>query len=553
MTKYIFVTGGVISGVGKGITAASIGAVLKAKGAQVSMQKLDPYFNVDAGLLNPAEHGECFVTRDGAETDLDLGSYERFLDEEMTDDSIATSGKLFAKLLERERAGKFHGKSVQLVPHFTGLIQETIQVSAEHQQALRENSLSKEKVHMVEIGGTVGDLEGAHFIEAIREMPAIVGRENCFFLHVVFVPYLSTSHEFKTKPAQNALRDLREFGIIPNMVAVRLDVPVDKISRNQIDSIAQKIRTFSGVENVVILPNSASVYDIPLTTENSGAIEPISKFVGGAKFAKTKPDMRKWEQLSQKLQKGFAKEVKIGLVAKYVDNTDTYMSVCEALKSAGFANDCRLKIKWINAEKLEQVSESELADILGKLDGIVVPGGFGARGVEGKIRAADYAFRENIPYLGLCLGLQAAVIASARRGGLEHANSEEFVEKLRENVVYIMSGQEGKESTGGTLRLGDYPAQVTGKIREIYGTENVIERHRHRYEVNKKFIQEIGLGGLRIAGTSPDGKLVEFVEAEPKFAKKFYVATQAHPEFRSRPTAAHPLFREFIASALEDK
>ncbi len=557
--KYIFVTGGVISGVGKGVTAASIGAALKSRGARVSMQKLDPYFNVDAGLLNPAEHGECFVTRDGAETDLDLGSYERFLDEEMTNDSIATSGKLFAKLLKKERAGEFHGKSVQLVPHFTNLIREEIIHSAKSAEKNWSGKIENH-VHIVEIGGTVGDLEGAHFIEAIRAMPRAVGAENCFFIHVVFVPFLHTSHELKTKPAQNALRDLREFGIVPNMVAVRVDVGTSEVSRAAADEISAKIATFSGVEqeNVAILPNSASVYDIPLTTEKSGAIQPVAEFLG-AEIAKNPAKMEKWQELSRVVHGSLSPKIRVALVAKYVANTDTYISVSEALKSAGFAAKSAVEIVWVSAEKVEKMSEIELAVTFAGVDGIVVPGGFGARGVEGKIRAADFAFRKKIPFLGLCLGLQVAVIAAARRGGIVRANSEEFAPKIRENVIYIMSEQRGKESTGGTMRLGNYDARLKKNSRaaKIYqefsdvapqksGEIVVTERHRHRYEVNQKFLPEIARGGLEISGTSPDGKLVEFVEAN---SENFYVATQAHPEFRSRPTRAHPLFRAFILAA----
>lgn len=536
-TKFIFVTGGVISGVGKGTAAASIGAILKAQGAKVSMQKLDPYFNIDAGLLNPAEHGECFVTRDGAETDLDLGSYERFLDEEMTDDSIATSGKLFAKLLTKERAGEFHGKSVQMVPHFTGLIQETIRASARR---------AKSDVHIVEIGGTVGDLEGAHFLEAIREMPSLVGRENCFYFHVVFVPDLSTSEEFKTKPAQNALRDLREFGIIPDMVGVRLDVPSDQLTSAWADKITEKLATFGGVsiERVMLLPNADSVYDIPLNMLSQ--IQPISDFANLHK----KPDMKQWEGLRRQIQAKPTSQVTIGLVAKYVDNSDTYKSVGEALHAAAWAQNVGLTVCWINAEKLEKMDQAQRDKTLSAVDGLVVPGGFGVRGLEGKIAAADYALAHDKPYLGLCLGLQMAVIAAARRGGLQRATSEEIEPNSFENVIYIMPDQKGKESTGGTMRLGNYPAKLVAgsKTAKIYGKTDVIERHRHRYEVNQKFLPQIAKGGLVVSGTSPDGKLVEFVEAPEK---KFFVATQAHPEFRSRPTRPHPLFVAFINAAKE--
>ena len=520
-TKYIFVTGGVISGVGKGIMAASIGAILKAKGLKVSMQKCDPYFNVDAGLLNPREHGECFVTNDGAETDLDLGHYERFLDEEMSGNSIWTSGKLYKRLIDDERAGKFGGKTVQLVPHVTGLVQQTFIDNAKHFGT---------DVHIVEIGGTVGDLEGSHFIEAIREFPTKVGRENCLFVHVCYVPWLSTSEEFKTKPAQNSLRDLREFGIVPDMVVARMDI--DKTPRAP--QVAKKLATFCGVNEdaVVLMPDAKSVYEVPLNAVKGGVLAPLERFIDHGD-----PDMTIWEDLVKRIEANPRKEVKIGLVAKYIDNTDTYLSVTEALKAAAWKVGVKLKIVWINAE---EATETDFEAV----DGIVVPGGFGVRGVEGKIAAATYCLEHDKPYLGLCLGMQTAVIAAARRGGLAKANSEEFAE-TDENVVYIMEGQKGKESTGGTMRLGDYPAKLVAgsKIADIYGAAKVIERHRHRYEVNQKFLKEIEKGGLVVAGTSPDGKLVEFVEAPDC---KYFVATQAHPEFRSRPYRAHSLFEGLI-------
>lgn len=520
-TKYIFVTGGVISGVGKGIMAASIGAILKAKGLKVSMQKCDPYFNVDAGLLNPREHGECFVTNDGAETDLDLGHYERFLDEEMSGNSIWTSGKLYKRLIDDERAGKFGGKTVQLVPHVTGLVQQTFIDNAKHFGT---------DVHIVEIGGTVGDLEGSHFIEAIREFPTKVGRENCLFVHVCYVPWLSTSEEFKTKPAQNSLRDLREFGIVPDMVVARMDI--DKTPRAP--QVAKKLATFCGVNEdaVVLMPDAKSVYEVPLNAVKGGVLAPLERFIDHGD-----PNMTIWEDLVKRIEANPRKEVKIGLVAKYIDNTDTYLSVTEALKAAAWKVGVKLKIVWINAEK---ATEADFEAV----DGIVVPGGFGVRGVEGKIAAATYCLEHDKPYLGLCLGMQTAVIAAARRGGLKEANSEEFAE-TEQNVVYIMEGQKGKESTGGTMRLGDYPAKLVknSKLAQIYGATDVVERHRHRYEVNQKFLKEIEKGGLVVAGTSPDGKLVEFVEA-PEC--KYFVATQAHPEFRSRPYRAHPMFEGLI-------
>lgn len=521
-TKYIFVTGGVISGVGKGIMAASIGAILKAKGLKVSMQKCDPYFNVDAGLLNPREHGECFVTRDGAETDLDLGHYERFLDEEMTGDSIWTSGKLYKKLIDDERAGKFGGKSVQLVPHVTGLVQQTFLDNAKHFGS---------DVHIVEIGGTIGDLEGPHFVEAIREFGTKVGRENCLYVHVCYVPWLSTSQEFKTKPAQNSLRDLRELGIIPDMVVARMDV--DRVIKAP--QIAKKLATFCAVSEdaVVLMPDAKSVYEVPLNAVKGGVLAPLERFIDHGD-----PDMSQWEELMKNIESNSGKEVKIGLVAKYTDNTDTYLSVTEALKAAAWKVGAKLNTIWIDAEK---ATEEDFANV----DGIVVPGGFGVRGVEGKIAAGKYCLEHNKPYLGLCLGLQTAVTAAARRGGVENANSEEFDAPAGANVVYIMEGQKGKESTGGTMRLGDCPAVLTkgSKTAKLYGTEKVVERHRHRYEVNQKFLKEIEKGGLVVSGVSPDGKLVEFVEA-PNC--DFFIATQAHPEFKSRPYRAHPLFEGLL-------
>lgn len=518
--KYIFVTGGVLSGVGKGITAASIGAILKAKGFKVTMQKCDPYLNVDAGLLNPVEHGECYVTHDGVETDLDLGHYERFLDFETNRYSITLSGSIFKELIEKERAGGFHGKTVQLVPHFTELVQEKIM-----------NASKNSDIHIVEIGGTVGDYEGLSFIEAIRLFGNKVGRRNCLYVNVVYVPWINTSKELKSKPAQNALKDLRGFGIIPDVVVCRTEKPAPR-------EICEKIARFSGIpdEAVLNLPDIDSVYDVPFNVLKSGVLEILNDFAGDD----SEPDMSAWEEFSKKRAQKNARTVKVGLVAKYVGNEDTYICVTEALKAAAAWNDVNLDLRWINAEK---VDEKTLAEV----DGLVVPGGFGNRGVEGKIAAANYALDHDVPYLGLCLGMQVACIASARRAGLKQANSEEFDKETKENVIYLMNGQEGKESTGGSMRLGDFPAKLVkgSKTAKIYGKTNIVERHRHRYEVNQKFLKEIEKGGIVVSGTSPDGKLVEFVEAP---GKKFFVATQAHPEFKSRPLRVHPLFMEFIKS-----
>lgn len=519
--KYIFVTGGVLSGVGKGITAASVGAVLQAKGLAVSIQKCDPYLNVDAGLLNPREHGECFVTRDGAETDLDLGHYERFLDIEVTRKSSTLSGRLLRQLIEDERAGKFGGQTIQLVPHLTNAIQQEIMKASEGSD-----------VHIVELGGTVGDYEGLSYVEAFREFSMKMGRENCLYIHVVYVPFIGTSKEFKTKPAQNALSDLRGFGIVPDAVIVRTDEPAPS-------SVAKKISLFGGVpeKQVQLMPNVDTVFRIPAIVASNGLHDLLSRFTG----VETAPDLSKWDDIITKQNATPAYKVTVGLVAKYMDNEDTYLSVLEALKAAAWHQEVGLDIRWINAE------EAEEADVAG-VDALLVPGGFGVRGVEGKIAAAKYALESGKPYLGICLGLQTAVIAAARRGGLAQANSTEFDMATTENVVYIMEGQEGKESTGGTLRLGDYPAVLAkgSKVAKVYGATKVTERHRHRYEVNQAFRTQIEKGGLVISGTSPDGKLVEYIEAGDH---PYFVATQAHPEFRSRPFRAHPLFAGLIAAA----
>lgn len=527
--KYIFVTGGVLSGVGKGITAASIGAILKAKGFKVSVQKCDPYLNVDAGLLNPVEHGECFVTHDGKETDLDLGHYERFLDFETNRYSSTLSGELYKELIEKERSGGFHGKTVQMIPHFTDLVQEKIACASQGSD-----------IHIVEIGGTVGDYEGTSFIESIRLFANQVGRKNCLYVHVVYIPWLNTSKELKTKPAQNALRDMQGFGIIPDVVVCRSERPAPR-------SLCEKIGKFAGIpgEAVLNLPDIKSVYDVPFNVLKSGVLTILNDFIGDDK----EPDMSQWEEFSRLRSKEWAKTVKVGLVAKYVGNDDAYICVTEALKAAAAWNKVNLELVWINAEELSEGKDNEAWQQMDAVDGIVVPGGFGKRGTEGKIAAAEWALENNKSYLGLCLGLQCAVIGACRRAGLKDANSEEFgaSEKKGNNVIYIMDGQQGKQETGGTMRLGDYPAKLaTGsKVAEIYGSEDVVERHRHRYEVNRKFEDKINEGGLVVSGTSPDGKLVEFVEG-PKH--KFFVATQAHPEFKSRPLRIHPLFDAFVKS-----
>ncbi len=527
--QYIFVTGGVLSGVGKGITAASIGAILRARGLSVSIQKCDPYLNVDAGTLNPAEHGECFVTKDGAETDLDLGHYERFLDIELTQSSATLSGRLMLNLIEDERAGKFLGKTIQLVPHLTNAIQEAIAASG-----------IGSEIHIVEIGGTVGDYEGLAYVEAIREFATRVGRENCLFVHVVYIPYIGASKEFKTKPAQNAIQELRGFGIVPDILVGRSDEPCP-------ESVIAKLSMFGGVapEAVVLLPNADTVYRVPLTLEEKGVGRLILQRFN---LPVTAADMSDWQQLVASATAKHEVTVRVGIVAKYLDNEDTYFSVVEALRAAAWQEGVNLIYEWVSAEKLEKDGPKSLASY----DGILLPGGFGSRGVSGKIAAADFAYKNAIPYLGLCLGLQMAVIASARRGGLADANTSEVEPDTASDVVYIIADQKGKESTGGTMRLGNYKAELlSGSLAELtYGAKEITERHRHRYEVNRKFEQNITAGGLVISGESPDGRLVEVVEG---VNHPYYIATQAHPEFQSRPHRPHPLFRGFIKVAIAYK
>ncbi len=523
--KYIFVTGGVLSGVGKGITAASIGAILKARGIKVSIQKCDPYLNVDAGTLNPAEHGECFVTCDGAETDLDLGHYERFLDIELHKDSAMLAGRLLLDLINDERAGKYLGKTVQVIPHLTEAIQHTI-----------ETSSPGSDVHIVELGGTVGDFESVAFTEAMREFMVRAGRQNCLFVHVVYIPYLSASKELKTKPAQNSIRDLRAYGIMPDMIVARANSPIN-------NGLMDKLSLFGGVpkEAVVALPNADTVYRVPLMLEEAGAGNMLMKQLD---LSPAQPHMDSWQQIVDKATKPYQKMVKIGVVAKYLDNEDTYFSVIEALRSAAWNEAVNLEYEWVNAEELSE----KTAKSLEKFDGLLIPGGFGTRGVKGKIVAADYALEHKIPYLGICLGLQAAVVAAAKRGGVENATSAELDQKSKNQVVYIMDDQIGKESTGGTMRLGDYEAKLAkgSQVAKLYGATEVTERHRHRYEVNRAFENAINKGGLVVSGQSADGRLVEFIEGKNH---PYFVATQAHPEFRSRPNRPHPLFTGLIKAA----
>jgi CTP synthase len=530
-TKFIFVTGGVLSGVGKGITAASIGTILKARGLSVNIQKCDPYLNVDAGTLNPAEHGEVFVTADGAEADLDLGHYERFLDMELTSASSLMSGRILGKVIADERAGKYLGKTVQIIPHVTNSIQEAIEATGKGYD-----------VHIVEIGGTVGDYESLAFIEAIREMGLKHGTENCQFVHVVYIPYLGASGEFKTKPAQNSVRELRGLGIVPDVLAARSEVKPPK-------SAIAKLSLFSGVntEAIVLMPNAPTIYQVPLTLEEAKIADVITRNLA---IRADKPDIKSWQRVVKSALAKYRKTLRIGMVAKYLDNQDTYMSINEALITAGWANDVNLDLVWVDAEALEKNGKTKRQ--LSEFDGLVGLPGFGSRGGEGKIYAARYAYEHKIPYLGICLGMQMAVTAMARRAGLQKANSTEFNAKTPDPVISTMAEQVGKENTGGTMRLGDYEAVLArGTIaRKLYGQEKIVERHRHRYEVNNTYREQFENWGLVISGTSPDGSLVEMIEAK---SHPFFVGTQAHPEFRSRPNRPHPLYSGFIKACQSKK
>lgn len=524
-TKYIFVTGGVLSGLGKGITAASIGNILKSRGLKVTMQKCDPYLNVDAGTLNPAEHGECFVTKDGAETDLDLGHYERFLDEEMTQESSLMSGRVLLQLIQEERAGKFLGKTVQVIPHLTNSIQKHIKKAGRGSD-----------VHIVEIGGTVGDYESPAFIEAIRELGMRVGRENCIFVHLVYLPYLGASKEFKTKPAQNAVRDLRSTGIIPDMLVAR--------SEHQPPSaIVRKLSAFCGVEEdaIALLPNARTVYEVPLTLESYGWGEYITNRL---KLPSAKPDFRAWKTMVRHAKDTSNHKVTVGLVAKYLDNEDTYMSVIEALKSACWARNLQLEYKWIDAELLDKKSARKH---LTGIDGIVVPGGFGTRGLDGMIAAAEYALTHKLPYLGLCLGMQMAVVAQARILGLDGAHSAEVDSNAPHPIFVTMQGQDEKLGTGGTMRLGEYDCAIVPDTlaHKLYASAMVKERHRHRYEFNNKYRAELESGGMIFSGLNPQSGLVEIAEHKNH---PFFMGTQYHPEYKSRPVRPHPLFGGFIDS-----
>ena len=530
--KYVFVTGGVVSGLGKGITAASLGRLLKCRGLKVAAQKLDPYINVDPGTMSPYQHGEVYVTEDGAETDLDLGHYERFIDEDLNRYSNLTTGKVYWNVLNKERQGAYLGQTVQIIPHITNEIKSYIYNLASSTEA---------DVVITEIGGTTGDIESQPFLEAIRQVGLEQGRDNCCFIHVVLVPYISGSDEYKSKPAQHSVKELQGMGINPNIIVLRCDEPLE-------DSIKNKISMFCNVKPDCVIENITlpNLYEAPLMLEEAN----FSSIVCRELSLETAPcDLKEWTALVEKI-KSQKKEVQIGLVGKYVQLHDAYLSVAEALQHAGYQCGTYVKIHWIDSEKL---TEQTVDEELGALQGIIVPGGFGNRGIEGMILAAKYAREKGIPYLGICLGMQMAIVEFARHVlGYEDANSIELDPATKHPVIALMPDQNGVEDIGGTLRLGSYPCVLdkSSKAYQVYGTENISERHRHRYEVNNAFREELSAKGMTIAGTSPDGHIVEMIEIKDH---PFYEGTQGHPEFKSRPNHAHPLFRGFVQAAVDKK
>ncbi|MCI5661720.1 MAG: CTP synthase [Clostridia bacterium] len=529
MTKYVFVTGGVVSGLGKGITAASLGRLLKARGLKVAAQKLDPYINVDPGTMSPYQHGEVYVTEDGAETDLDLGHYERFIDEDLNRFSNLTTGKVYWNVLNKERRGEYLGSTVQVIPHITNEIKAFVYAVGKHSDA---------DVVITEIGGTIGDIESQPFLEAVRQISLEVGRENSLFIHVTLVPYLSGSEEHKSKPTQHSVRELQGMGIRPDIVVLRCDQPLES-------SIFNKIALFCNVDRECVIENRTlpNLYEAPLMLESSNFSSVVLKKLG---IDAPNPDLREWEALVKRIRMS-KKEVHIGLIGKYVQLHDAYLSVAEALRHAGYALEADVKIDWIDSETITKETVSEK---LGSLDGIIVPGGFGSRGIEGMILACRYARENRVPYFGICLGMQVAVIEYARHVlGLADANSGEFEPACEHKVIDFMPGQSVDIDKGGTLRLGSYPCKIAPNttMARCYGSELIHERHRHRYEFNNAYREQFAEAGLNLSGTSPDGRLVETVELSDR---DFFVGVQYHPEFKSRPNRAHPLFMGFVSAAM---
>lgn len=530
MAKYIFVTGGVVSALGKGITAASLGRLLKSRGCTVAIQKIDPYLNVDPGTMNPLQHGEVFVTKDGAETDLDLGHYERFIDENLSKINSMTTGQVYLSVIERERKGDFLGGTVQVIPHITNEIKRRILAVGEETGA---------DVVIVEIGGTVGDIESLPFLEAIRQLRIDLGRDDVMYIHVTLVPYLNSAGELKTKPTQHSVKELRSIGINPHVIVTRSEKPLSS-------DIREKLALFCDVEPDAVIENLnvETIYEVPLKLEAEGLDRKVVDII---KLPCSTPDLQEWQGIVEKI-KNPLREVEIALVGKYVELKDAYMSVVEALTHGGIAHNTRVKIRWINSEDLEKQDPKE---ILSGVHGVLVPGGFGDRGIEGKINAITYARENKIPFFGLCLGMQCAVIEFSRNVlGLANANSVEFNPNTDYPVIDIMPEQKNIVNLGGTMRLGDYPCTLdtSSKVYELYGEKVVNERHRHRFEVNNKYLKDLEDKGLKAVGIWKEANLVEIVEYVDH---PWFVGTQFHPELISRPTRPHPLFAGFVEAAYQ--
>lgn len=534
-TKFVFVTGGVVSGLGKGITAASLGRLLKARGIKVTMQKLDPYLNIDPGTMSPYQHGEVFVTDDGAETDLDLGHYERFIDESLNKYSNVTSGRVFDSVLKEERSGSYEGGTVQMIPHITNKIKENIRLNVETANA---------DVAIIEVGGTVGDIESLPFVEAIRQFGSDVGRENCVYLHVALVPYLAKSCEIKTKPTQHSIRELLSQGIQADIIVCRTEVELPYSARRKISQLCNV-----PVQQVIENRDLDSLYAIPLALEEENLCRIVLEKL--RLESRHEPDLADWQAMVD-VSRSLQHTARIALVGKYVALHDAYLSVVEALKHGGFANNAAIDIKWVDSEDITPETVDEL---LGDVDGVLVPGGFGERGVEGKILAAQFAREHKKPYFGICLGMQIALIEFSRHVlGWANANSTEFDENTPHPVIDFLPGQREELNLGGTLRLGLYPCQLLpgSRAHAIYGQDLINERHRHRYEVNNAYLADYQAHGLVLCGRAPDQSVVEMLELTAEH-HPWYVACQFHPEFRSRPNKPHPLFASFIEASLQTK
>lgn len=534
-TKYIFVTGGVVSSLGKGITAASLGRLLKSRGYRVTIQKFDPYINIDPGTMSPYQHGEVFVTDDGAETDLDLGHYERFIDINLSKNSNTTTGKIYQSVINKERRGDYLGGTVQVIPHITNEIKERV---------FRVGKQDNADFVITEIGGTVGDIESLPFLEAIRQVKKDVGKNDVLYIHVTLVPYISAAGELKTKPTQHSVKELRSIGISPDIIVCRSEKPISKEMR-------EKMAMFCDVDPDAVIQNltARSIYEVPMLMEEQG----LDTIVLRKLEMEDKPkDMQGWHDMVARILKKYDKKVTIAVVGKYVALQDAYISITESLRHAAVANEAELDIHWVNAEEIE-ADDTDMAKVMGGVDGILVPGGFGNRGIEGKIKAIQYAREHKIPFFGICLGMQCAVIEFARHVcGMADANSSEFNPNSAHPVIDLMPEQIDVEDLGGTMRLGLYPCKVYPDTltSKAYNAELIYERHRHRYEFNNAFREEIVGKGLVLGGTLPNGRLVEIVEL-PESEHPWFLGAQFHPEFKSRPTNPHPLFRDFVGAAVK--